>query len=323
MNGKTGQVVAAVARPWASQLEGGCLAVAVSGQAAHALVPRINLSLVSESEGMSDLLAAQTLMPAAACAGGLSTPLVRTKAVDDDGVIVLDSSDDEGAAASSVALSVAMPAALSALPRHGCRDNDTDPETTKLKKGPNAFICFLRTACAELMQLTPGLIRKDAVAQASKRWNQMEDTAKAPYIADSKRQTEELKEKHRATMLARRSSDVPTGALPSNCESPGCNLPTKLDSDIGPTHLEQTRASAAATADQGKVRLSAFFAAYELQSYALDFEEAGYVWTTNLPNSEHELLSHCGPLLAKMRLPEQKRLTRLVVNRKHLPACNV
>jgi hypothetical protein len=173
------------------------------------------------------------------------------------------------------------------------------------------------------MQLTPGLIRKDAVAQASKRWNQMDDTAKAPYIADSKRQTEELKEKHRATMLARRSSDVPTGALPSNCESPGCNLPTKLDSDIGPTHLEQTRASAAATADQGKVRLRAFFAAYELQSYALDFEEAGYVWTTNLPNSEHELLSHCGPLLAKMRLPEQKRLTRLVVNRKHLPACNV
>ena len=71
----------------------------------------------------------------------------------------------------------------------------------KLKKGPTAFICFLYPKCSELKQLTPGLVHKDAVAQASKLWNEMDDTAKAPYVVQAQRLNEELKERHRATEL--------------------------------------------------------------------------------------------------------------------------
>ena len=69
----------------------------------------------------------------------------------------------------------------------------------------------------------------------------------------------------------------------------------------------------------GKVRLSDFLAEYQLHAYVCDFEEAGYVWVTDLPSCERELLSDCGPILAQMRLPEWKRLIRLIGDRRHEP----
>jgi hypothetical protein len=93
----------------------------------------------------------------------------------------------------------------------------------------------------------------------------------------------------------------------------------RLRSDVGQVPLRRAGDGGTAAGGGGKVRLSDFLAKYQLHAYVCDFEEAGYVWVTDLPSSERELLSDCGPILAQMRLPEWKRLIRLIGDRRHEP----
>ena len=74
------------------------------------------------------------------------------------------------------------------------------------RKGANSrppFLCFLQPKCKELKQISPGLSHKDAVSQASKVWNEMDEAAKAQYIVQARGLKEVLQDKFRSAELAR------------------------------------------------------------------------------------------------------------------------
>jgi hypothetical protein len=73
------------------------------------------------------------------------------------------------------------------------------------RKGANSrppFLCFLQPKCKELKEISPGLSHKDAVSQASKVWNEMDEAEKAQYIVQARGLKEVLQDKFRSAELA-------------------------------------------------------------------------------------------------------------------------
>ena len=83
------------------------------------------------------------------------------------------------------------------------RVKGTSGTPQKPKRGASPFLCFLQPKCTELKQRSPGLSHKDAVSQASKMWNEMDEATKMQYVEQARVLKEALQDQFRAAELAR------------------------------------------------------------------------------------------------------------------------